>query len=95
VGLAFIGVGAITGGLAIRRNNEVEKNCPGTTCALEKDANLSAEAVKLGNLSTATFALGLAGVAAGTIMIVVAPKKAPAKAAISVGPQSIMVTGTF
>lgn len=95
VGLAFIGVGAITGGLALRRNDEVEANCSATSCADEKYANISKDAVKLGNLSTATFAIGLAGLAAGTIMIVVAPKNAPAKAALSVGPQSISVVGTF
>lgn len=96
LGLALVGVGAVTGAMAISKGNQVNGiDCEGKFCNSQDALDTSNAGLKLANVSTATFAVGLAGVAAGTIMILVAPKKAPAQAAISVGPQFISVTGKF
>lgn len=96
LGIALIGVGAVTGVMAIGKGNEAEdQGCSGNTCSNQPALDISNEGLKLAHTSTATFALGIAGVAAGTIMILTAPKKAPVQASISVGPQFISVTGKF
>lgn len=96
LGLALVGVGAVTGAMAIAKGNKAsEAGCRDSFCPDPEALKTSDQGLVLANVSTATFAVGLAGVAAGTIMILVAPKKAPVQAAISVGPQFISVTGKF
>ncbi len=95
IGLALVGVGAIAGGVAIHNKNQANEVCAGLVCADEDAVNLSKQAVALANLSTATFAVGLAGLAVGTVMVVMAPKNVPQKVSLSVGPQFISVTATF
>jgi hypothetical protein len=95
IGLALVGVGAISGGLAIRKDKAADAVCSETACKTQQGLDDAQAAIKLANVSTATFAVGLAGLAVGTILIVVAPKRAPAQASLSVGPQFISVTGTF
>lgn len=96
IGLALVGVGAITGAMAIgKANKAAEAGCGGSFCPDEEALKISDQGLVLANISTATFAVGLAGVAAGTIMILVSPQKSPAKISISAGPQFISVSGKF
>lgn len=95
VGLAFIGIGSIAGSVAISKDGEADEACEKPmTCDADAVA-LSKEAVTLAHVSTATFAIGLAGVALGTVLVVIAPKTAPANVSLSVGPQFVSVTTKF
>jgi hypothetical protein len=70
VGLAFLVVGLATGGATIAKKSTINSHCQGLRCDSEgKDASDSANS--LGAASTATFVIGLAGVAAGAIMLIV------------------------
>jgi hypothetical protein len=97
LGLALVGAGAITGGLAIQKNKEINDQCDDNThlCPTQAGVDLSSDALTLAHVSTATFGVGIAGVVVGTILIVAAPKSTPGKVSLSVGPQSISVTGRF
>lgn len=96
IGALLIGVGSVTGIMAIGKGQKAaELGCEGKFCTNDDGLKQSQQGLTLAHVSTATFAIGLASVAAGTIMILTAPKKAPVQAAISVGPQFISVTGKF
>jgi len=95
VGLALVGVGAIAGTVAIDKRDEANEGCPEKTCADKAYVDISKEAVTFAHLSTAMFAMGIAGLAVGTVVVVMAPKSAPVRASVSIGPQFISVTGKF
>jgi hypothetical protein len=95
IGLALIGGGAIAGTVAISKDREADEKCPSGVCTEKKYVDLSKEAVTLANASTAMFAIGLAGVALGAVVIVMAPKNAPARTTLSIGPQFVSVTRKF
>lgn len=95
IGLALVGVGAIAGGVAISKNTEAAKYCPKDLCNTPDEVDRANQALTFAHLSTATFAVGIAGVVAGTVMVVMAPKTAPGKVSLSIGPQFISVTGKF
>jgi len=96
IGVLLIGVGSVTGAMAIAKGSKAtELGCKGAFCPNAEALEQSDQGLTLAHVSTATFAIGLASVAAGTIMILAAPKKAPVQASISVGPQFISVTGKF
>ncbi len=95
VGLAFLAAGAITGGLAIQKNGAADAICPTNECNDAGAIDLSHDALTFAHVSTATFGIGIAGLVAGTVMVVAAPKKGPAKMSLSVGPQFVSVTGRF
>ncbi|MBK9259722.1 MAG: tetratricopeptide repeat protein [Polyangiaceae bacterium] len=95
VGLALVGVSAVTGGLAIKNDSTADENCDGNVCADPADVELSRQALTLSYASTATFGLGMAGVLVGAVVIAVAPKNTAGKVSLSVGPGSISVAGRF
>ena len=76
VGLASIVVGAVTGGLVFAKKSTVSDNCIDTVCnAQGKDAVDQASTLAL--VSDITFGVGLAGVAAGVVLYLLAPSQAP------------------
>ena len=69
VGLAGLGLGAVTGGLAWGRKSDIEAHCDGALCDVEgKSAAEKAQA--LGAVSTIGFGVGIAGLVTGTVMLV-------------------------
>lgn len=95
VGVVFIGVGAVAGVLAINKDKEADRMCPNNLCPTQEGVNLANDALSMAHVSSAMFGIGIAGVIAGTIPILVAPKNAPANVSFSVGPQFVSVTGKF
>jgi hypothetical protein len=99
VGLASIVVGAVTGGLVFAKKGTVSDNCADTVCnAQGKDAVDQASTLAL--VSDITFGVGLAGVAAGVVLFLLAPSPAeespPAAVGLAVGsapgdPRSVTV----
>lgn len=73
VGVAGLGVGAVTGGLVIGKASDLKARCMGNLCpASDKDEADAARA--LGTVSTVAFVVGAAGVTAGVVLLIVRPK---------------------
>ncbi len=108
IGYVLIGAGVVGGGIgtyfgltALSKNSDSNKNgcTDGTaTCTSVDGKALRESAFSAGTASTVSFIVG--GVLAGAgivVLTVFSPPKAeaPAKAALSVGPGSLMLKGTF
>lgn len=72
VGAAGLIVGAVTGGLAMGKHNELEDNCPDGQCPGSQRDNLDAFRT-LGTVSTVGFVVGGVLAAAGIVLVIVAP----------------------
>ncbi len=97
IGVAVLGIGAVTGVVAKRKNDEADVICGdgSPTCPSDAGYDASQKAYQLAQVSTATFIVGLAGIGAGAIMIAMSPKNAPVKTSLSIGPQFVSITGKF
>ena len=92
IGLAFLIVGLGTGGGALAKKSTINDHCQVLRCdSVGKDASDSAKS--LGAASTATFVIGLAGVAAGAVMLIVDATSGSEKPAESAGRQWEPVMG--
>jgi hypothetical protein len=92
VGVAGIVVGGITGGLAIDRKSTVDDNCDGPACNHE-GLEAAEEGQSLALVSTITFGVGLAGLAAGAVLWLLSPSDEEA-AATARWPVQPLVGGT-
>jgi hypothetical protein len=95
-GVGF-GLGGATGVLAIVQRNSFKSRCAGYDCPADLAATISTYRT-LGALSTAGFIVGGAGVVAGTILLLTAPKaKGRAEASVTplVGAGFLGVAGAF
>ncbi len=106
VGAAGIIAGSITGGLALSRGSELGDECAGdsapgdTQCSprLEDDIN---SATMLAHISTVSFAVGGAGVAAGVISLLVGggestePKPTTGQVRPLIAPGYLGLVGSF
>jgi hypothetical protein len=80
VGGAGLVMGGVTGGLAIAKHGALSDACSGGHCPIGQQSSVDSYHL-LGALSTAGFIAGGACVAAGTILILTAPRAKPAKEA--------------
>jgi len=106
VGVAGVGIGAVTGLLSIAKVSDVKKDCIGDVCKPSRQGDIDA-ARSLGTVSTVAFVVGGVGIGAGVVGIVLsgrAPKEPPggtsARAARltfvpEVGPTWIGAHGSF
>lgn len=67
VGAAGLAAGGVLGFLTLQKHNDLKDQCPSGVCPPEQQGDLDS-AKKLGNLSTAAFAVGGAGVVLGTVL---------------------------
>lgn len=81
VGLAGVAVGAGFGIGAISKQGKANDACPGTQCANQEAVDLNQGAKTFATVSNIAFGVGLAGLAAGTILVLTAPRQD----AVSVG----------
>jgi hypothetical protein len=83
VGVAGVAVGAITGLLALGKNSDSKKDCPGEgACGSQDAVDANKSASTFGLVSTIAFIVGGAAVAGGAILIFTAPSdKGSTKAA--------------
>jgi hypothetical protein len=86
IGVAWLGVGAVTGGLMISKKGAIEAGCHdgagGVKLCTPAGAAAGESAKTFGAVATVGFALGLAAVGAGVVLLVTAPRvDAPAAAA--------------
>ncbi len=87
VGAASLAAGAVTGALSLGRVGDLEGICTSEgRCPPSAQAGID-EASRFGNVSTATFVVGGAAVAAGVVLLVMGkPKNLPATGRIEVEP---------
>ena len=78
VGVASIALGAVLGGVALAKVNDVHSQCPGGHCTSQSAVSEDSTAGTLADASTGTFIAGGALAAAGVIMFFLAPS-APKK----------------
>ena len=77
-GGASLGVGAITGIMAIHEVTELESSCPEHHCHPSFEGDVERAAL-LGNVSTAAFIVGGAAAAAGVVLLIVRPGEGAAQ----------------
>ena len=101
VGGAALAVGAVTGLLALGKHSTLQDACPNGVCPAGQQSDLDSYHT-MGTISTIGFIAGGAGVIAGTVLILTAPKSAPAATASRgphvtpfVGLGSVGAFGTF
>lgn len=99
VGGVGLGLGAVTGILALGKHSDLSKACPSGSCGPDQQSNLSSYHT-LGTLSTVGFIVAGVGAAAGVTLLLLQPKAegapaASARARLVVGPGSIGAVGTF
>lgn len=97
-GLGFVGA-AVTGGLVVSANAEVEAGCPQTQCKTSVAYEASRTGKTLLVANTIAWGVGIAGAGAGVALFLIGGKKGKEKAApshsLSVGPAFLGVRGSF
>lgn len=93
VGLVGLGVGGATGFMTLGKASDVKKNCENNVCGPEAKKDLDS-ANLLGTISTIAVAVGVAGVGAGILGLVIPPIPA-GKTGIYVRPSVNGIEGTF
>lgn len=95
--LGFIAAG-VTGGLVISANDRVNEGCPQARCATSTGYEAAQTGKTLLVANTIAWGVGVAGAAAGTVLLLVGPKKvASSEAANSlvISPNFVGVRGSF
>ena len=74
IGVVGLAVGAVTGLIAIGKNNESKQACPNDGACTSKDAVDAADGARqFGTISTIAFVAGGVGAALGTVLVLTAP----------------------
>jgi hypothetical protein len=82
IGLAGLAVGAVTGLIAIGKNNDSKTACPNDgACASSAAVDANSSARSFGTVSTISFIAGGVGVVAGALLIFSAPSSSSTSAA--------------
>jgi hypothetical protein len=96
VGAAGVVVGAITGGLALSQANDLKERCPDNRCVRSETETDYDGAHTIAHVSTASFAIGGAGIALGLIgLLVLSDDDSPDEVSLQVGPSSFSLQGRF
>ncbi len=90
-GLVF---GAVTGGLAVARAQEVKQNCVGSVCN-SKDEPTYQEARKFANLATVGFAVALVGAGTGLTLLLTEPTPSGSSVSVNLHPSGATLSGRF
>ncbi|HRG96358.1 MAG TPA: hypothetical protein PLR99_08930 [Polyangiaceae bacterium] len=98
LGVAGLGVGALTGVLAMSKNSESKDLCPTEgRCASQAGVAANDSAKTLGTVSTIAFIAGGVGVVAGVTLVLTSGSKSRPSATLSVAPSlgGLLVRGAF
>lgn len=98
IGVVGLGIGGVTGALALSEKSDAEKLCPKNPCgATDVDGvNKWKDAVSMGNISTVGFIVGAAGIVGGAVLWFTAPgSRVEPSTQIGFGPGSIRVRATW
>lgn len=83
VGIVGLGLGSVTGLMAMGANNDAKKLCPTSPCADKAGVDDNDKAKSLGTVSTIGFIAGGALLAGGVVVVLTAPSPVEKKAAFS------------
>ena len=88
VGVASLGLGAVTGAMALSKHAELTKLCPDPSRCSKQGVSLAQQGQALSGVSTAGFAVGVAAVGAGVYLIVTShePKSSAVGLALTAWP---------
>ena len=92
VGLAGIVVGAITGSMSLAKASDISDRCPDDACPPDVQADIDSGTL-LAHVSTACFAIGAAGIALGTVGLLLGGDDEAV--AVLVQPGHIALRGSF
>ena len=73
IGIAAIGVGAVTGILAIGTKSDLETECPDPLACTPAGRDLASKGAALTTTSTVAFAMGLVGLGGGLVLVLTSP----------------------
>jgi len=94
-GLALVGVGAGFGLSASSKADEVARDCPNDRCVVPDAVGKRDDASRDATLSTIFVGAGLAAVAGGTLLVVLAPKSKKTGLRLDLRANGALVTGSF
>ena len=100
VGLLGIGVGSVTGLVALGKNNDAKALCPAPgRCASREGVDANGSAQSLGTVSTIAFVAGGLGLATGAVLVLTS-RRTPSAARVEVTPilgqtNGLLVGGAF
>lgn len=93
IGVAGLAVGSVTGLMTLSKKKVADDHCVGALCD-QQGLDATEDGKRLGNISTVGFGIGIAGLAAGLVLWVTAPKNdAPPSALRSVRPTAFAGSG--
>jgi hypothetical protein len=100
VGTAGVIAGSVLGGLTLAKASDLSERCPNKQCATERARDDLSAAERTGTWSTVAFGVGGAGLVAGVVLLLTAPRGVPRderRAALRprFGLGSLGVEGTF
>jgi hypothetical protein len=94
-GLALVGVGAGFGLSASSKADDVSRDCPNDRCVVQDAVQKRDDASRDATLSTIFFGVGLAAVAGGTVMVLLAPKTKTTALRLDLRANGAALAGTF
>jgi hypothetical protein len=99
VGAVGIGVGVVSGIVALGAASTVRTTCPGGVCANQPDQetadNAKSRASSMALVSTIGLGVGIAGAAVGTFLLVKASSQATIAASMGPGTGGVLLRGAF
>ena len=93
VGLAGLGTGTVFGLVSLSKHNDADQHCDGAICRDQEGVDLRSDSRSAGNVSTAAFAIGVAGIAAAAYLWFTAPSStasAPSTSRVQLTPYAGM-----
>jgi hypothetical protein len=94
IGVAGLAVGAITGLIALGKNNDSKQACPNDGACASSDAVDAADSARqFGTISTIAFIAGGVGAALGTVLVLTAPSSSEGRASTRPHPSNARARG--
>jgi hypothetical protein len=95
-GVVGVGIGTYFGLRAFSKYGDAKDLCPSTGCTSAEGPTLKDEATNAATAANIAFGVGLVALAGGAVLYLTAPSgEHGARAALSVGPGSVMLRGSF
>jgi hypothetical protein len=97
VGLVGVAVGSVFGLISKSKRDDAASHCTGSACVDQAGVDMKADAISAGNVSTAAFIVGGAGLAGGAVLWFTANAGSPEALAprVGIGPGSVLVQGAW
>jgi hypothetical protein len=94
VGVVGLGIGTVTGAIALSKKSDAQNACPGSQCTTQDGVNKWGDAASTGNVSTVALIIGGVGVAGAAVLWFTAPSGG-SSTQLGFGPGVVQVKGTW